>query len=168
MLLGESVLQLITSEMPNKESHPGMSDREELEVQEKFAGMQFCGFILTLTVMHSFTIQEPPAHAHVMHHGSRWRASLWLICFLVKSLAVWLVGIGIKIALYDPVQPVLQHSPPAIHGGHPHAKPSRCWHGLPKQPPNGRRWRLEMPSSPMSSDCSSARLVPFATPSAAS
>ena len=31
--------------------------------------------------------------------------ALWLIVFLFKSISVWLVGIGLKIMLYDPDAP---------------------------------------------------------------
>jgi len=100
VLLGESVLQLITSEMPAGE--PGMTSEEELKLQQKFLEMQIAGFILTLTVMHSFTIQEPSHHEHVLNTAGP-KAMLWLIFFLLKSISVWLVGIGIKIALYNPI-----------------------------------------------------------------
>ena len=100
MLLGESVLQLITSEMPNRDHRPGMTEEEELVLQEKFGSMQIMGFVLTLTVMHSFTVQEPSHDKHVLRRGGA-RASLWLICFVLKSISVWLIGIGIKISLYD-------------------------------------------------------------------
>ena len=100
VLLGESVLQLITSELPNRENHPGMTVEEEQLLQEKFGSMQVMGFVLTLTVMHSFTVQEPSDDKHVLRRGGA-RASLWLICFVLKSLSVWLIGIGIKISLYD-------------------------------------------------------------------
>jgi hypothetical protein len=40
VLLGESVLQLITSEMPTKDNYPGMSIEQEQAIHEKFSGMQ--------------------------------------------------------------------------------------------------------------------------------
>jgi hypothetical protein len=101
VLLGESVLQLITSQMP---SGAGLTPKEEMEIDEKFSGMQIGGFILTLTVMHSFTIQEPGHDKHVIAQGGV-KASFWMVFFIFKCLAVWLVGVGIKIALYDPVAP---------------------------------------------------------------
>lgn len=104
VLLGESVLQLITSEMPTKDNYPGMSMEQEQAIHEKFSGMQIAGFILTLTVMHSFTIQEPEEHdKHVLAVTGGAKGTFWLLVFIMKSLAVWLVGIGIKIALYDPM-----------------------------------------------------------------
>ena len=104
VLLGESVLQIIMSELPNRENHPGMTVEEEQLLQEKFGSMQVMGFVLTLTVMHSFTVQEPSDDKHVLRRGGA-RASLWLICFVLKSLSVWLIGIGIKISLYDADDP---------------------------------------------------------------
>ena len=46
---------------------PGMTSEEELKLQQKFLEMQIAGFILTLTVMHSFTIQEPSHPTHPSH-----------------------------------------------------------------------------------------------------
>ena len=58
-----------------------------------------------LSVMHSYTIPEPPPHCHVMHKGGL-KSVAWMILFNVKALTVWLVGIGIKIALFDPIASV--------------------------------------------------------------
>jgi len=99
VLLGESVLQLITSQAP--EQPPGTSEEEELAAEEKFAAVQIMGFVITLTIMHSFVITEPEPEYHVLNRGGV-KSKLWLLLFITKALAVWLVGIGIKIALYDP------------------------------------------------------------------
>jgi len=99
VLLGESVLQLITSQSP--EPPPGSSHEDEILAEEKFATLQMVGFVITLTIMHSFVTSEPEAEHHVLNRGGP-AGQLWLILFLAKAVAVWLVGIGIKIALYDP------------------------------------------------------------------
>ena len=99
VLLGESVLQLITSQSP--EPPPGSSHEDEILAEEKFATLQMVGFVITLTIMHSFVTSEPEAENHVLNRGGL-AGQLWLILFLAKAVAVWLVGIGIKIALYDP------------------------------------------------------------------
>lgn len=63
VLLGESVLQLVTSPMPIA----GDSEYTEVELQSMFEAVQVLGFILTLTVMHSFIISNPTnPHEHVM------------------------------------------------------------------------------------------------------
>ena len=99
VLLGEAVLQLITSQSP--EPPPGTPESEELATETRFALTQIMGFVITLTIMHSFVIIEPEPEYHVLNRGGP-KALLWLLLFVTKSLAVWLVGIGIKIALYDP------------------------------------------------------------------
>ena len=99
VLLGESVLQLITSQSP--EQPPGTSADEELAAERRFASVQVMGFVITLTIMHSFVITEPEPEYHVLNRGGT-KSKIWLLLFITKSLAVWLVGIGIKIALYDP------------------------------------------------------------------
>jgi len=111
VLLGESVLQLIVSQMPT--AGADMLPAEEERLQARFEAMQAAGFGITLTVMHSYTVPEPPAEQHILTKGQGTEAkpefaaaaSFWLIAFTVKSLNVWLVGIGIKIALYDPAAP---------------------------------------------------------------
>ena len=52
---------------------------------------QIAGFVLTLTVMHSFIVTEPSAHKHAVRRGG-WQESAWLVLFTVKALTVWLVG----------------------------------------------------------------------------
>jgi len=102
VLLGESVLQLVTSQVPELDAHA--SFEEQNAASERFAEMQFYGFIITLTIMHSFIINEPDPTHHVLNRGGA-KGTLWVILFLIKALNVWLVGIGIKIALYDPEAP---------------------------------------------------------------
>ena len=96
VLLGESVLQLITSVHPT----PG-DETSQAELQFKFSMAQVMGFVLSLTAMHSFTIQEPGKDAHVMSKGGSAKAALWMLLFMLKSISVWMIGIGIKLALYD-------------------------------------------------------------------
>ena len=83
VLLGESVLQLITS-VPPEPPH-GTSHEAEVLMEEKFAAMQMMGFILTLTIMHSFILAEPSPDEHVVNRGGA-PAALWFILFLVKAL----------------------------------------------------------------------------------
>jgi len=98
VLLGESVLQLITSVHPTH--HVGDED-SQAELQFKFSMAQVMGFLLSLTAMHSFTIQEPDKDHHVMSKGGSAKAALWMLLFMLKSISVWMIGIGIKLALYD-------------------------------------------------------------------
>ena len=102
VLLGEGVLQLVTSQVPEPAEHA--SDEDHVLANERFAETQVYGFIITLTIMHSFIINEPEPTHHVLNRGGA-KGTLWVILFLVKALNVWLVGIGIKLALYDPGAP---------------------------------------------------------------
>ena len=79
-----------------------MSFEQEEILQERFGALQVMGFVLTLSVMHSYTVPEPEPDRHVMAQGGA-KAMLWMVLFLFKSLSVWLIGIGIKINLYNPV-----------------------------------------------------------------
>lgn len=97
VLLGESVLQLITSEQPTGAS----KDSTEALLQTKFSFAQVLGFVLSLMAMHSFTIHEPEPDAYIMHKGGFVNGALWMILFLAKAITVWFIGIGIKLALYD-------------------------------------------------------------------
>ena len=63
---------------------PGMTPEDEVLLQEKFEGMQVAGFVLTLTVMHSFTMEEPAdPEKHALSKGGV-RAALWFILFIMK------------------------------------------------------------------------------------
>jgi len=99
VLLGEAVLQLITSQVP--EPPEGSSEEAEDAAVARFARTQILGFIITLTIMHSFVIIEPEPEYHVLNRGGA-KSLMWIMLFITKALSVWLVGIGIKIALYDP------------------------------------------------------------------
>ena len=79
-----------------------MGDEDsQAELQTKFSMAQVMGFLLSLTAMHSFTIQEPDKDHHVMSKGGSAKAALWMLLFMLKSISVWMIGIGIKLALYD-------------------------------------------------------------------
>jgi len=116
VLLGESVLQLITSEQPTH----GDDISSQSDLQRKFSCAQLLGFLLSLTAMHSFTIQEPEPDVHVMHKAGSAKGALWMILFLLKSISVWFIGIGIKLALYDvdaPADAFFAHDQKLLLGG---------------------------------------------------
>merc|ERR1711935_904371 len=116
VLLGESVLQLITSEQPTG----GSAVSTEAELQSKFSLAQVLGFLLSLTAMHSFTIQEPEPDIHIMHKAGSTKGALWMLFFLLKSVSVWFIGIGIKLALYDidaPADAFFAHDQKLLLGG---------------------------------------------------
>ena len=102
VLLGEGVLQVVTSQVPEPDAHT--SKEEEEEANQRFAMTQFYCFIITLTIMHSFIINEPEPTHHVLNRGGA-KGALWVILFIIKALNVWMVGIAIKLALYDPGAP---------------------------------------------------------------
>jgi len=100
LMLGETVLQLVIGDIPTKE--PGLEPLVLDDTQRKYVCNIICGAVIALCMLHSHTNTAPTdPKKHAMRRGLL-ATAIFYVGLSCKTCVTLLVGIGVKIALYDP------------------------------------------------------------------
>ena len=97
LMLGETVLQLVVSSSTHLQS-----GTLTLSTELRYHAVVLAGFVATLCMAHSYHLTEPASPDHHAMRRSAVSGLVYQFLFGVKGFAVLCVGIGYKIALYDP------------------------------------------------------------------
>lgn len=89
LMLGETVLQLVIA--PTEDVRPNVFDYTTLGA----------GFVICVCMMYTFNVTEPHDANHHVFRRSAIASILYKYLFTVKAWSVLMVGIGIKMCLYN-------------------------------------------------------------------
>jgi len=101
LMLGETVLQLVISHAP--EGGLGEDPFHKSAEQRAFIACIIGGSIIAFCMLHAHIHSEPadPSHSAMSGRGAT-RACNFFVALATKACVTLQVGIGIKVALYDP------------------------------------------------------------------
>ena len=95
LMLGETVLQLVVSSSSHVNEGTFLGEM-------RYHAVVLAGFVAALCMAHSYHLTEPASPDHHAMRRSALSGLVYQCLFGLKGFAVLCVGIGYKIALYDP------------------------------------------------------------------